>query len=57
MTSNEFYAAGILYLSKVISKGLSTSELYDTAVAALGKIIEFHHDSIDPTVIIFQNIN
>lgn len=56
MTSNKFYVAGISYLSKVISKGLSTSELYDTAVAALGKICEFHRDNTGSMVIIFQNI-
>ncbi|XP_039687317.1 importin subunit beta-3 isoform X3 [Medicago truncatula] len=48
----KFYAsAGISYLSKVISKGLSTSELYDTAVAALGKICEFHRDNTGSMVV------
>ncbi|CAJ2640673.1 unnamed protein product [Trifolium pratense] len=42
----------ILRLYKVISKRLSISELlYDTAVSALGKIIEFQRDIIGPKVV------
>jgi len=60
MTSNFLSAEGIIRLCNVMSKRLPVRDvttLRDTAVAALGKIYEFHRDSIGPKVIIFQNIN
>jgi hypothetical protein len=58
LTSNRFYAEGILRLYNAMSKRLSIGELlYDTAVSALGKVIEFQRDIIGPEVIITSKIS
>jgi hypothetical protein len=52
LTSDRFYADCILRLYNAMSKRLSIGELlYDTAVSALGKVIEFQRDIIGPEVI------
>lgn len=63
MTSDRFYAEGILRLYNVTIKRLSISKqcedgyvriLCDTAVSALGKIFEYHRGSIGPKVTLLQ---
>ncbi|KEH34599.1 HEAT repeat protein [Medicago truncatula] len=60
MTSDRFYAEGILRLYNVTIKRLSISKqcedgyvriLCDTAVSALGKIFEYHRGSIGPKAV------
>jgi hypothetical protein len=58
LTSDRFYADCILRLYNAMSKRLSIGELlYDTAVSALGKVIEFQRDIIGPEVIITSKIS